>query len=129
MKFILDPNNDLHFFEPLYDLSAKEHDTSVIFECRLSEMGLPVAWYYSTEPESRREIPNKSEKYQTLIEGPQHYLRISDICLSDAGTYSCVATAANNKQVETSAQLSVEGYLNFLNIIFLHTVINNSYQN
>ena len=89
-----------------------------MFECELSEVGLPVDWMKGDR------VLRRGDKYTMTSVGNIHTLTINDADGNDAGEYTAIC-----KSKTTSATLTVEGLEYYyapknLNSVFLHYVYN-----
>ncbi|OCT61204.1 hypothetical protein XELAEV_18047227mg [Xenopus laevis] len=89
------------FSQALQDLTAKEKDTMVTFECETSEPFVKVKWF-----KNGVEI-HHDDKYRMHSDRKAHFLSVLVIEMSDAENYSCMLK--EDESVKTTAKLVVEG--------------------
>lgn len=88
------------FTQKLADVTAKEKDTMVTFECETNEPFVKVRWL-----KNNVEIFS-GDKYRMHSDRKVHFLSVLMISMKDEAEYSC---AVIEDDVRTTAKLSVEG--------------------
>lgn len=87
---------------PLADKTVKESETAV-FECEISKPNMKAIWLKGSK--DVKDFP----KMQPSVEGTKHKLTIKDAKVEDIDRYTVVF----EDRVESSAQLTVEGTIEF----------------